>query len=124
MSSNLKSFNVGYGIEINEGSECVELYREYEDGKEECLSGLDELYLKEDADQEIDELRKKHTWKNCSDEPPPGDGIYLVECLTRGAGLDMLIAPCLFSDGKWMSLGDRSKDIISWCEMPVHEVHR
>jgi hypothetical protein len=35
----------------------------------------------------------------------------------------MLIAPCLFSDGKWMSLGDRSKDIISWCEMPVHEVH-
>lgn len=84
---------------------------------------LEDLFVT-DVRQIIRKLRRQHTWKNCSDELPPGDGIYLVECLTRGAGLDMLIAPCLFSDGKWMSLGDRSKDIISWCEMPVHEVHR
>jgi hypothetical protein len=118
MSSNLKSFNVGYGIVIVKGSDCVELYREYDDGKEEYLSGIDELYMKEDADKEIEELRKKHTWKDCTKEPPGESGVYLVKCVSKADGIAYLVTCCLFEGGEWKSGGIPGENIAFWCEMP------
>ena len=115
MSSKLESFNIGYSL----SEYGVELCRCFDDGSQDYeISCSTDLYDREDADEALEELRRKHTWKDCTKELPGESGVYLVKCVSKVDGKAYLVTCCLFEEGEWKSGGIPGENIAYWCDMP------